>query len=291
MFDYVYLIMSVFCVSSTGVLGGYYTRRTTDKKDASALYGFVELCAVFVLWCVLFAMNPSFDVAVLPYSLAFAIFFAMGMIGRIFALKTGSVVLTSLIVQSSLLAVSIWGIIFWNAPFTWNGGVGLTLVALALWLCLYSGKQEKTESKKISWKWLVFCLISFVGNTGCTITQRMQQTQFNGQHGNMLMMFASLCSALVGFAVYAKSDKKDTKVLLKQDWYWPVAAGVGNVFLNVFVMLMAVSSLSPTLIYPTIAVGGLIITTCFSVLAFREKLKWWQWIGVAIGIIATAILS
>ena len=27
------------------------------------------------------------------------------------------------------------------------------------------------------------------------------------------------------------------------------------------------------------------------VLAFREKLKWWQWIGVAIGIIATAILS
>ena len=131
MFDYFYLIMSVFCVSSTGVLGGYYTRRTTDKKDASALYGFVELCAVFVLWCVLFAMNPSFD----------------------------------------------------------------------------------------------------------------------------------------------------------------VAAGVGNVFLNVFVMLMAVSSLSPTLIYPTIAVGGLIITTCFSVLAFREKLKWWQWIGVAIGIIATAILS
>lgn len=291
MIEYVYLIISVLCVSSTGILGGYYSRRTTDKKDASALYGFVQLCAVFLLWCVLFAINPSFDVAVLPYSLAFAVFYAMGMIGRIFALKTGSVVVTSLIAQSSLLAVSIWGIIFWSAPFTWKVGVGLVLVAFALWLCLYTGKKEGEAHKKLSWKWLLFCLISFVGNTGCTITQRMQQTQFNGAHGNMLMLFATLCSAIVGFAVYAKSDKKDTKVLLKQEWYWPIGAAVGNVFLNVFVMLMAVSSLSPTLIYPTIAVGGLIITTCFSVLTFREKLKWWQWVGVAIGIIATAILS
>ncbi len=291
MIEYVYLIISVLCVSSTGILGGYYSRRTTDKKDASALYGFVQLCAVFLLWCVLFAINPSFDVAVLPYSLAFAVFYAMGMIGRIFALKTGSVVVTSLIAQSSLLAVSIWGIIFWNAPFTWKVGVGLVLVAFALWLCLYTGKKEGEANKKLSWKWLLFCLISFVGNTGCTITQRMQQTQFNGAHGNMLMLFATLCSAIVGFAVYAKSDKSDTRVLLKKEWYWPIGAAVGNVFLNVFVMLMAVSSLSPTLIYPTIAVGGLIITTCFSVLAFREKLKWWQWVGVAIGIIATAILS
>jgi hypothetical protein len=62
MFDYFYLIMSVFCVSSTGVLGGYYSRRTVGKKDASALYGFVELCTVFLLWCVLFALNHSFDV-------------------------------------------------------------------------------------------------------------------------------------------------------------------------------------------------------------------------------------
>jgi drug/metabolite transporter (DMT)-like permease len=33
------------------------------------------------------------------------------------------------------------------------------------------------------------------------------------------------------------------------------------------------------------------IVTIFSKFAFKEKLLWWQWVGVLIGAIAVAVLS
>ena len=68
-------------------------------------------------------------------------------------------------------------------------------------------------------------------------------------------------------------------------------AGICNLILNVFVMLMAVTDLSPSLIYPVIGVGGLAVITVFSLLVFKEKMRWWQWLGVAVGAIAVLLLS
>ena len=70
-----------------------------------------------------------------------------------------------------------------------------------------------------------------------------------------------------------------------------MAAGVSNAVLNLLVIALASSSLSPSLIYPVIAVGGLTITTLCSALLFREKLHWRQWLGVFIGIAAVTVLS
>jgi uncharacterized membrane protein len=57
------------------------------------------------------------------------------------------------------------------------------------------------------------------------------------------------------------------------------------------VMLLATSILSPSLVYPAISVGGLVLVAIFSLFVFKEKLKWWQWVGIVLGTIATALLS
>ena len=56
-------------------------------------------------------------------------------------------------------------------------------------------------------------------------------------------------------------------------------------------MLMAVTTLSPSLIYPVIGVGSLAVVTIFSLFVFKEKMHWWQWVGVAVGALAVALLS
>ena len=285
---YIYLISTIFCVASSSIFGGFYSRRTADKKDASALFGLLELGTVFLLWAVLYATGFSFDVKVLPYSLFFAIFFAMGKIGKIFALRNGPVLLTALMIQAALIAATLWWIVKGDADMTWRVGIGLVLISLALWLCLYNGKKE--EGKKISWKWLFFSLLAFVGNAGCTIVQKTQQDVFQKQHGNMLMFFATMMAFVLGLVIYIKSDRTDSKEILKEQSGLPVLAGIGNVAMNYLVMLM-VGLLSSSLVYPTLAVGGLIVTTLFSLFAFKEKMRWWQWIGVAIGILATGLLS
>ena len=115
--------------------------------------------------------------------------------------------------------------------------------------------------------------------------------KYNGQHGNMLMLFAIGFCALAYLVVYLRSDRSDTSTMLKTSWWLPVCAGVCNLILNVFVMLMALTTLSPSLIYPVIGVGGLAVVTIFSLLVFKEKMRWWQWLGVAVGAVAVILLS
>lgn len=288
---YLYLISSVFFMSSGSVFGTFYNRRNAEKKDAPALYSFINLFTVFIGWAILFAVTPSFEWRVLPYSLAFGAFYTVCQIGGINALKTGPTVLTSLMLQLSLIAVTAWGFFFWDTKFTWLVGVGLVLVALALWLCLYTGKKQGQEGKKITLKWFLFALMAFVGNAGCSIVQKTQQMKFDGEHGNMLMLFATGISTVFCLIQYLRSDKTDSKAILKTSAPFPIASGACNVLLNLFVMLLATSTISPSLIYPVLAVGGLAITSVFSAVVFKDKLAWWQWLGIAVGAVAVTLLS
>jgi hypothetical protein len=54
---------------------------------------------------------------------------------------------------------------------------------------------------------------------------------------------------------------------------YPVLAGISSALLNLFIIRLALSSLSPAVIYPVIAVGGMIVTILFSVTICREKLN------------------
>jgi drug/metabolite transporter (DMT)-like permease len=204
--------------------------------------------------------------------------------------------LTSLFISLSLIGVTVWGFFFWNTPFTLLVGLGLVLVVTAVTLCLYKGKgkdskEQEKSGRTISFKWIVFVLLAFVGNAGATIVQRTQQMACNGQHGNLLMFIATGLASVAFAIAYMVKDASDFKKILKTTGYFPMIAGGCNFGLNLFVILLASSSLSPSLIYPVMSVGSLACITVASIFLFKEKMKWWQWLGVAIGATAVAILS
>ena len=114
---------------------------------------------------------------------------------------------------------------------------------------------------------------------------------FEGKYGTTLMFFATLVSAVTGWILYSKSKKGNGKRLWKTAGIFPVGTAVCNVLLNLAVMALALSPLSPSLIYPVIGVGGLIIVTVVSLFLFREKMRWWQWLGVVTGLISVGLLS
>ena len=288
---YVYLILSVFCMASASVLGGYYNRRTAKYKGATSLFNFIRMLATLVCWCVFFVFDCSFNLDVLLYSLFFGLSFAVCVICTLHALKHGSVALTSLFMQASLIGVTIWGIIFWNAKFTPLVCIGLVLVTIGIALCILDKKTGENNSKGISLKWLIFATLMFLTNAVCSIMQREQQIRYSGQHGSLLMVGVTAIATAVCFVIWKKDETTDFKVILKKDWVWPVFAGVGNFLLNVFVILLATSYLSSSLIYPVLSVCGLFVTTMFSLFAFKEKLKWWQWVGFVIGTVAIALLN
>ena len=285
---YLYLVSSVFFLASSSIIGAFYNKKNIEKKATTELYNALLLACVAIFWLISFLFNRTWDWNVLPYSVLFALSYTICNVGLINALKIGSVALTSLMVQLSLIGVSVWGFFFWNTKFTALVGIGLFLVAIALWLCLYTGEKK---GKTFSWKWLMFALMAFGGNAGCSIVQKTQQIKFDGQYGSFLMMVAIAISAMICIIIYLRSDKSDFIMTVKSSWYFPVSAGICNGLLNLFVILLATSTLSPSLIYPVIAIGGLLLTTSFSAFIFKEKMHWWQWLGIIIGIIAVGILS
>ena len=285
---YVYLISSIFLIASSSIFGAFYNRKNINSKRATELYNALLLGCVALFWTALFLFDKTLDWAVVPYSILFAFCYALCNIGLIEALKTGGVALTSLIFQLSLIGVSAWGFFFWDAPFTLIVAIGLILVGIALWLCLYPGKKQES---KFSWKWLGYVSMAFIGNAGCSIVQKTQQMTFKGQYGNFFMMLAVGMAAIMCIVIYCKGDKTEFAQTVKSSWYFPITAGICNAFLNLFVIILATSALSPSLIYPTLAIGSLALTTFFSAFVFHEKMHWWQWIGVFVGIVAVALLS
>ena len=285
---YLYLTLSVFLASSSNVLGKLFNRRNTQQKSAGVIYTFTLLLTVCLGWGILFVLDGSFDPSVLLYSLLFAISYATVQFGVINSLRHGPAVLTSLFTSLSMILTTIWGFFFWDSPLTLTVGIGLCLVVVSIVLCLYT---KGSKDKAISGKWLLFVAMAFFGNAGCSIVQRTQQVNYDGQYGNMLMFFAMVLSVLAYLVIFLKSDKQDTKAVLQTSWWMSVCSGLCNLFLNVLVMLMAVSTLSPSLIYPVIGLGGLAIVTVFSQVVFKEKMTRTQWCGIAIGAVAVLLLS
>lgn len=286
--DYIYLISSVVFVASSSILGGFYNKKTEGKEGASSLYTFLLMCSVCFFWFIFFLTNPQAHIGVVWYAILFAGFYALCSVGLINALKTGSIVLTSLFMQLSLIGVTTWSFIFWNVSISPLVVFGLFLVVMALWLCLWTGKGEQ---KKFNPKWMLYVLMMFAGNTGCAIVQRTQQMQFDGKYGGFLMFIATGISSIICLVSFLRDKKLTDKKLIRKTFVFPAAAGICDGLLNLFVIILATSTLSPSLIYPVLAIGGLMLTTMFSAFVFKEKMRWWQWIGVLVGIIAVGILS
>jgi drug/metabolite transporter (DMT)-like permease len=143
-------------MSFSGIGATFYNRRNSSCKSTAEIYNLITLGAVFICWLIKFLINPVFDPSVLIYSLIFTAGYTTAMISSVSAYREGPVMLSSLIMQLSLISTTIWGFFFWNSEVTVPVIIGLVLVVIALVLCLYNGKEKGSEKKKINAKWLIF---------------------------------------------------------------------------------------------------------------------------------------
>ena len=287
---YLYLVSAVVLMSILNIFGAGFNRKQVGKENVLPFYNFLLCSAGCVTWGVIYLFDFSFDPSVLVYSLIFGVCYAGIAITSIKALAEGPTLLTTLLQQLSLIGVTVWGFAFWG---TWDAKraplvlTGLALVVVSLILSLYSGEKS---GKKITLKWLAYASVMFVVTASSSIVQKAQQIAFDGEHGAMLMFFGVMIAAVICFVNFLLCEKPNIRADFKGAWHYPLGAGISSALGNLFVVLMA-TKLSSNLVYPTLAVGCLALTSLGAVVLFKEKLAWWQWIGVAVGAVAVALLS
>ncbi|MBE5734679.1 MAG: hypothetical protein E7347_06535 [Clostridiales bacterium] len=288
---YLYLTLATLCISLSTIVGGFFSKRNDGIKGSSSLYTFLVTCSAFIFWLIVFLFDRTFNPEVIIYSLLFGTFFATFHLSYMLAIKNGPIVLTGLFSQLSLIGTTIWGFFFWDTKPSLITILGLVIVCVAIFLCLYKGKTNDEKSKSFSFKWLIFAILAFAGNAGCAIVQKTEQINFGGKYGNFFMLIAIAFSVLACFILWLKDKKEKTKTVIKTSLHIPVIAGLSNAVSNLFIIILATTTLSPSLIYPVIGVGGLMLVTLASKFIFKEQLCWWQWLGIALGTISVALLS
>ncbi len=289
MMPYIYLLCAMCASALLSIMSSLFGKRNTGAKDTSQLYSLIVTVSTTVSWGILFLSDGEFNGGVLAYSLLYGVFYTMAMIGMFKAYQVGSVPLTAFVKQLSLIGVAFWGLIFWDTPITVNVTIGLVLIVAALYLCFKPDKNA--QEKTVSLKWLLYASMLLVGNAGCSIVQKYQQMAFDGKFGSQLMFFGAVCSALACAVLYLKGSRCKVKELSKGSVLCPIVGGVSSAMLNLFILLLIGTTLSESVIFPGIAVGGFMLTTLFSVLVYRERLQKLQWIGLAIGAVALMFLN
>lgn len=284
----IYLLATILFSAMLSIMTAVFNNRN-HTPNISNLYNVIYMAASLVCWTVMYIMNFSFEIKVLLYSALYGVFYTMALIGLFNAITCGSVSLTSFVKQLSFVGVAVWGFIFWRSPVTLTVIVALFLIAVSLFLCFKNDKNK--TNNPLSIKWVVYVLILFIGNAGCSIVQKYQQIAFDGKHGNMLMCFAVGFAMLLCTLFLLKNGIPHFKLLTKGSFKFPMLAGISSALVNLFILLLATTSLSPAVIYPCIAVGGMILSILFSVIVYKERLISKQWIGLAIGVVAIVFLN
>ena len=286
---YVYLIASTVFSTSISLIGTGFNRKTGDHKNATLLYNLINIATALVAWCIFWLTDFSFNASVLWYSLGFGVSYFLANFGLIGALANGPTSLTALAMQLSSITAAVWGFFFWDEDFTLLVAIGLVLIVVALFICLY----QRGEGKSFSLKWAFFAFLAFLGNSGCCIIQRTTVRNCGIASTKVMMFFAMILATLSCIIFYVRNKSDRPVEIVKKGGYFPVLAGVMNSLNNLVVILLSNPALGvdASFFYPVLSISGLALTSIGSFVLFRERLTKRQWIGMGVGAVAVALLA
>ena len=156
-------------------------------------------------------------------------------------------------------------------------------------LFLVNKKNDKDKSP-VTFKWILFVFLAFLGNGLCSTFQKMQQAKFDGAYKNEFMILSLGIVAAVLFAVALITEKRDIKQSLRHARMIAPVCGIMNGITNMLVMILS-GMMAVSLMFPLISAGGIIVTYIVSKFFYKEELTKMQFIGFLIGILSLVFLN
>ena len=277
------LVMIILGCSLQNVVKKPYTQQLGDR--GAYMFGVISTVAALLFFVVTSGGGLTWEAGIIPYAAVFGLSYASATVGVVIALSCGSMSLTTLITSYSLILPTVYGLVFLKDPISIGLFPGLALLVISLVLV-----TQKTESVPITAKWVIWVLITFVGNGMCSVTQKMQQIAFDGAYKNEFMIIALIIViAILGVMAVIK-ERKNAGECMRAGWFQGPVCGLMNGMVNLFVMKLS-GKMPVSVMFPLISAGGIIVTYVASRLVFKEKLTRRQFIGFVLGVISVVLLN
>ena len=278
------LLTTIFGVSIQGVSNKAFVERSGGRGR----FLFLAIsCVMGILFFVLTGKNLSFSPEVLPYSIAFGLFYGVCTVFKFLAISCGPLTMTSLVTSYSLMLPTAYGLIFLHDPVSVGFVPGLILLLVSLPLI---NKKSTDKGVTISWKWVVCVTITFLANGGCSVVQSMQQRDFGGAYKNEFMIIALSLFVLFAVVMSFAKERQDLGFCIKKGWLPAIVCGVANALVNLLTMVLQ-GRMPVSVLFPLVSSGGLVLTFFLSRFLYKEKLSKTQIIGFILGTLSVVFLN
>ncbi len=203
------------------------------------------------------------------------------------SLASGPVSLTSLIGNCAFIIATLFGVFWAHNPINAFQIFGMSLIVVALLMCI----NPKKSGEKLSAKWFVCCFFfflvgGFVGIFNIVFGKSPVKSEING-----MMLTASVVSCVLFFLmgiVLNKSKKLPMPTIRKGALIYILLSGISGC--TYFRLNTALTPIIPSPIFFPVSNGGIVIISTFvGALLFKEKLSKIQFLGIIVGLVAIVI--
>lgn len=247
----------------------------------------------------LFALS-GFTIKCSAYTVILAVSFGaitvINLLSNLSALAIGPWSYTAVIGSFSTVITAFSGYLFWHEKLSVIKIFCIFLMVICICLATANGGDEK----KVSFRWLLFALLSSLSTASVGILQKVHQNSAYKDELSQFLVIAFISSLLLSTVAYFISNclKKSEntngefkkRILDKKILFLGMALiGIFTALNNEF-NLYLVGVIDSAVFFPLVNGGGLILSVLMSVLIFKEKLSRKQSIGILLGIVATLFL-
>ncbi|WP_029502156.1 DMT family transporter [Lachnoclostridium phytofermentans] len=297
------LILSITFFILQSVSMKFIKAETLPEK--MLIHGSFTLVAGIGMCLFLFLSKEPFTFSknTVLFGILFGFLFAFTILFYNLAINSGPLSYTAFYFSSSMLLPTLFGLLFLKEELRWTLIVAIMLFLIAFYF-LNVTKESKDESasstqRKQKRQWLLYCILTFIGNGCLAIVQKLHQHLQHGTEASGLMLlgfaFASLCY-FIAYPVVKQSSSNKGSIILSpkkkaKENLIPIlflAAGslLGNLLLTSLAGKIPSSYLFP-LVQGSIILGITIISTLF----FHEKLSTRGKIGILLGVLAIVFIN
>lgn len=283
---YYLLVMSVLLASFNSII---LKESGAIKKETVFKFNFLSS----LVWCVLLFFSNTCTLHINSQVIFWGVLYGVAQTGFLWfktaAMGTGSVSVTTLIGNSSLLISLFVSLILWKESVTSNDIAGLILLGISIFLCTYR-KSDKQYTP--GWKYYVVFFLLFAASVGIIF-------KGFGKSGNIeycgdMMLFSAIIMLFGNFVVTLITKEGSLVISDKKRKRNFLLSAVGSGFLSCLynrLNIFLAGSIDAIIFFPGFNGGVVLLSTFLSVILLKEKLLILQKIGLFIGAISICVIG
>lgn len=257
-----------------------------NNRDNTA-FNLIQFVTAFLIFGGICLAKMKISWVSVGLGAAFGILTLLVYVLKIKVLAIGQLHITTLILTSSLIIPSLFGVVFGQTISVWKVLCILILLVFIYFAIPMDEEKKEHTNRKL---WLILTAISFVLTGSLGVMQTVFQSTGYGEETTAFLAVSFLIASAGTLGMTLKNREEGTCRFTKKHYLFAVLCGVTTFAMN-FINLYLAGVLPTVLFFPMVNGASLIATSVFSVLLFRESLTKRQILGLIGGTVSLILIG